>query len=67
MNRKAIIVPLENKKDQQVSNDIKRTPERWLYMWELIELSIAFSPTKQLKLYQPDDGFITLKRKNVSA
>lgn len=26
MNRKAIIVPLENKKDQQVSNDIKRTP-----------------------------------------
>lgn len=61
--KKIQIIPFENKKDAQVELDMKMTyAERWVRMWELIELSIAFSPTKQLKVFDQDDKFITLKR-----
>lgn len=61
--KKVQIIPFENKKDAQVELDRQMTPEqRWVRMWELIELSIAFSPTKQLKVFDEPDKFITLKR-----
>ncbi len=61
--KKIQIIPFENKKDAQIEQDMKMTyAERWVRMWELIELSIAFSPTKKLKVFDADDKFITLKR-----
>lgn len=69
MSRKALNVALVNKKDQQVLNDTNLSPaERWLYMWKLIELSISLSPPgRTLKDFPPNDRFVTLTRKNVSA
>jgi hypothetical protein len=62
------IVSLEDKKDDQILQDIQRTPqERWLYMWHLIEIAIAFSPTHTLKFFDDQDRFVTLKRKNATA
>ncbi len=63
INGKIQIIPLENKKDEQVLRDIQRTPlERWTYMWQLIDFCLAFSPTSQLKSFDENDHFITLKR-----
>ena len=61
--KKIQIIPYENKKDAQIERDINMSyAERWVRMWELIEMSLAFSPTKQLKVFDADDKFITLKR-----
>lgn len=61
--KRAQFISLENKKDAQVELDMRLTPaERWAHMWELIELSIAFSPNKTLKVFDENDKFITLKR-----
>lgn len=61
--KKARFVKISEKKDQQVLDDIRMTPqERFLRMFELIELSIALSPNKKIKEFY-DDRFIELKRK----
>jgi len=61
--KKAQYIPFDQKKDQQVLDDIRMTPEeRFMKMIELIELSIALSPTGRLKVFT-DDRFIELKRK----
>lgn len=69
MTKKKIrIVSLEDKKDDQILQDIQRTPqERWIHMWHLIEIAIAFSPTRTLKFFDDHDRFVTLKRKNATA
>lgn len=60
--KKAQYIPLSDKKDQQVLDDIRMTPEeRFMKMIELIELSLTFSPTQRLKVFT-DDRFIELKR-----
>ena len=38
--------------------------QRWRHMWKLIELAIAFSPTKQLKVFEEDDSSSRLKGQN---
>ena len=61
--KKAQFIKLSDKKDQQVLDDIRMTPEeRFLKMFKLIELSLLFSPDKRLKVFS-DDRFIELKRK----
>ena len=61
--KKAQFIKLSEKKDQQVLDDIQMTPEeRFVNMFKLIELSLLFSPDKQLKVFT-DDRFIELKRK----
>lgn len=61
--KKAQYIPFADKKDQQVLDDIRMTPEeRFMKMIELIELSLTFSPTRRLKVFT-DDRFIELKRK----
>ncbi len=61
--KKAKFVPLEEKKDLQVQEDIRMTPEqRFRRMFELIELSLTFSPTRKLKVFT-DDRFIEVKRR----
>jgi hypothetical protein len=61
--KQAQFIPFENKKDAQVELDRSMTPaQRWTRMWELIEISFAFSPNKTLKVFDKDDKFITLKR-----
>jgi hypothetical protein len=61
--KQAKFIPFENKKDAQVEMDRKMTPaQRWTRMWELIAVSIAFSPNKTLKIFDKPDKFITLKR-----
>ena len=61
--KKAQFIPFSEKKDQPILDDIRMTPEeRFIKMFELIELSLLFSPNKQLKVF-PDDRFIELKRK----
>ncbi len=61
--KKAQSIPFSAKKDQQVLDDIHMTPEqRFMKMIELIELSLAFSPTQRLKVFT-DDRFIELRRK----
>lgn len=61
--RQVQIIPLENKKDAQLEQDMRMTPaQRWIHMWKLIELSIALSPNKKLKVFDEPDKFITLKR-----
>ena len=65
MKKQIQIIPIENKKDAQIEEDIRMTPlQRWIRMWELIELSIALTPHKQLKVVDQPDRFITLKRKH---
>ncbi len=61
--KKAQFIRFTEKKDQQILDDIQMTPqERFLKMFKLIELSIALSPEKRLKVFS-DDRFIELKRK----
>ena len=61
--KKAQFINLSDKKDQQVLDDIRMTPEeRFIKMFKLIELSLLFSPDKRLKVFS-DDRFIELKRK----
>ena len=61
--KKIQIIPLENKKDAQIEQDIRMThAQRWERMWQLIEFSIALSPNKSLKSFEQPDKFITLKR-----
>ena len=61
--KKAQFIKLSEKKDQQVLDDIQMTPEeRFMKMFKLIELSLLFSPDKQLKVFS-DTRFIELKRK----
>ena len=61
--KKAQFIRFTKKKDQQILDDIQMTPqERFLKMFKLIELSIALSPEKRLKVFS-DDRFIELKRK----
>lgn len=69
MTKKKIrIVSLKDKKDEQILQDIQRTPqERWLYMCHLIEVALALSPKRTLKFLDKNDRFITLKRKNATA
>lgn len=63
MMKKAQFIRLDEKKDQQVQEDIRMTPqERFKRMLQLIELSLSFSPTKKLKVFL-DDRFIKVKRK----
>ena len=57
------IIPFKNKKDAQEEQDMNMTPaQRWVHMWNLIELSISFSPSRPLKIFDQPDKFITLKR-----
>jgi hypothetical protein len=60
--KKAQLIPLENKKDAQVLEDIALGPlGRFNKMFDLIELSIMFSKTK--KIIMPENPkAITLKR-----
>ena len=61
--KKAEFIPFERKKDHQVEADMKMThEERFARMIQLIELSIALSPTGKLKIFT-DDRFIELKRR----
>jgi hypothetical protein len=47
--KKAILVPIEQKKDAQIQEDIELGPKgRFYKMFDLIELSILFSPNHQL-------------------
>lgn len=63
MMKKAQFIRFDEKKDQQLQDDIRMTPqERFKRMFQLIELSLAFSPTKKLKAFS-DDRFIEVKRK----
>ncbi len=67
MKKQIQIIPFTDKKDEQLLHDLQRTPlERWMYMWQLIDFSLAFSPTHQLKFFDENDRFITLKRKNAA-
>ena len=63
--KKAQFIPFNEKKDQQVLDDMRMSPEeRFMKMIELIELSIALSPTGRLKVYT-DDRFIELKNRSI--
>ena len=60
--KKAQLIPLENKKDAQVLEDIALGPlGRFNKMFDLIELSILFSKNKKL-IMSENSKAITLKR-----
>ena len=63
--KKAVFVPMENKKDQQVAFDAALSPkERVARMFELIDLSLAFQKKYIPKPLRPNT--VVLKRKNVA-
>ncbi len=60
--KKALLIPIEQKKDAQIQEDIELGPKgRFYKMFDLIELSILFSPNHQInKPLKPNT--ILLKR-----
>jgi hypothetical protein len=61
--KKAILVPFSEKKDAQVIEDMALGPRgRFFKMFDLISLSILFSPDKNLKIPTHQNA-ILLKRK----
>ena len=60
--KKAVLIPLEKKKDAQVRQDIELGPGgRFLKMFDLISLSIMFSPKRKLEK-EKRPNFVELKR-----
>lgn len=61
--KKAEHILFDKKKEQQLLEDYALGPAgRFKKMFHLISISLLFSPTKKLKEFDPNDGFITLKR-----
>jgi hypothetical protein len=61
--KKALLIPIEEKKDAQIQQDIELGPRgRFYKMFDLISLSILFSPEGKLKKPKPPHA-IELKRK----
>lgn len=64
MNKRIQIISIDAKKEAQILEDMRMTPEqRFRRMFDLIELSIRLSNGRPLKVYDPNDGAIVLKRR----
>ncbi len=61
--RKAEFIPFDEKKTKQMIEDDALGPAgRFKKMFQLISMSLLFSSSKQLKIIENDDRFITLNR-----